>query len=80
MEALVKQRQIEIESSIQREEAALAAITESLESADHMTNQMENILANFGSRHDFGFIFYCKHFGCIFQTYVILLKQPIDSQ
>ena len=62
MEALVKQRQIEIESSIQREEAALAAITESLESADHMTNQMENILANFGSRHDFGFIFYFKKY------------------
>ena len=50
MEALVKQRQIEIESSIQREEAALSAITESLESADQMTRQMENILANFGSR------------------------------
>ena len=27
-----------------------AAITESLESADSMTKQMENILANFGSR------------------------------
>ena len=39
-----------LNAQFQREEAALSAITESLESADLMTKQMENILANFGSR------------------------------
>ena len=50
MEAIVKQRQAEIDASIAREEASLAAITESLESADQMTKQMEYILENFGAR------------------------------
>jgi len=50
MEAIVKQRQAEIDASIAREEASLAAITESLETADQMTKQMEYILENFGAR------------------------------
>ena len=50
MEAEVHARRREISASLAHEEATLAAIQDSLKSADQMTKTMESILENFGER------------------------------